>query len=340
MCCLFGLIDYKNTMTIRDKEKLIRTLSIECEERGTDATGVAYIENGAMKIFKKPLPAHKIKFHFKTNPKVIMGHTRMTTQGSEKKNYNNHPFLSETLGFSLAHNGVLYNDNDLRKSENLPDTKIETDSFIAVQLIEQKGTLAFKTIANMAEKVLGSFCFTILSKENELYIVKGDNPMAIAKVGEVYIYASTNDILKKALSKMKMYNYDLYSIDMGKIVRFEGFNKISTSEFNYQNYFDYFGYYDGYCNNRLMGYKENKEAAQRKSYNNSYYFVDDEFIEEDYETAYIDSLLQYARSIGFDESIIENMLDEGYDYVFIEDVLYDAEAYMRSVQNKRETKKR
>ncbi len=39
MCCLFGLIDYKNTMTIRDKEKLIRTLSIECEERGTDATG-------------------------------------------------------------------------------------------------------------------------------------------------------------------------------------------------------------------------------------------------------------------------------------------------------------
>lgn len=53
MCCLFGLIDYKNTMTIRDKEKLIRTLSIECEERGTDATGVAYIENGAMKIFKK-----------------------------------------------------------------------------------------------------------------------------------------------------------------------------------------------------------------------------------------------------------------------------------------------
>ena len=89
-----------------------------------------------------------------------------------------------------------------------------------------------------------------------------------------------------------------------------------------------------------MGYKENKETAKRKSYNNSYYFMDDEFIEEDYETAYIDSLLQYARSIGFDESIIENMLDEGYDYVFIEDVLYDAETYMRSVQNKREAKKR
>jgi glucosamine 6-phosphate synthetase-like amidotransferase/phosphosugar isomerase protein len=106
MCCLFGLIDYNNCLSARRKEKIIKILSAECEVRGTDATGVAYIENGKMSIFKRPLPAHKMHFKFKSNPKVIMGHTRMTTQGSERINRNNHPFYSNKLGFALAHNGM------------------------------------------------------------------------------------------------------------------------------------------------------------------------------------------------------------------------------------------
>ena len=109
MCCLFGLIDYKNCLTVRQKEKIIRVLSVECEERGTDATGVAYVEKGDIRIYKKPLPAHRIKFKFRSSPKIIMGHTRMTTQGNEKFNYNNHPFYSNNLKFALAHNGRLNN---------------------------------------------------------------------------------------------------------------------------------------------------------------------------------------------------------------------------------------
>ena len=71
-----------------------------------------------------------------------MGHTRMTTQGDEKFNFNNHPFYGKTdLEFALAHNGVLYNDCRLRITEHLPSTRIETDSYVAVQLIEKKGTL-------------------------------------------------------------------------------------------------------------------------------------------------------------------------------------------------------
>lgn len=142
-----------------------------------------------------------MKFKFNSNPAVIMGHTRMTTQGSEKDNFNNHPFYSEKLGFALAHNGVLYNDKTLRKTEKLPKTKIETDSYIAVQLIEKQKTLNFDTIKYMAEKVEGSFCFTILDKENSIYIIKGDNPMCIVQFYGFYVYASTNEILTKALKK-------------------------------------------------------------------------------------------------------------------------------------------
>ena len=38
---------------------------------------------------------------------------------------------------ALAHNGVLYNDKELRRKQHLPLTSIETDTYVAVQLLEQ-----------------------------------------------------------------------------------------------------------------------------------------------------------------------------------------------------------
>ena len=75
-----------------------------------------------------------MRFKIPGDATCILGHTRMTTQGSEKVNHNNHPFISKVKGheFALAHNGVLYNDIELRMTERLPDTFIETDSFIDI----------------------------------------------------------------------------------------------------------------------------------------------------------------------------------------------------------------
>ncbi len=58
---------------------------------------------------------------------------------------------------------MIYNDRDLRKSGNLPKTKIETDSFITVQLLEKERTLNFDSLKIMTEKIMSSFCFTVLN---------------------------------------------------------------------------------------------------------------------------------------------------------------------------------
>ncbi|MCD8158154.1 MAG: glucosamine--fructose-6-phosphate aminotransferase [Clostridiales bacterium] len=206
MCSLFGVIDYNNVLTGKQKEKYIHTLSVECEERGTDAMGFAYVKpDGSLKIYKRPLPAHKMRLRlYRDNPKVVMGHTRLTTQGSEKYNCNNHPFYSKKLGFALAHNGIIVNDKLLREAFELPKTKIKTDSYIAVQLIENSGRLDFESIGDMVFCVYGMFSFTILTKENELYIVKGDSPIAVADAGGFYMYASTKAILLRTFSKLKI----------------------------------------------------------------------------------------------------------------------------------------
>ena len=77
MCSLFGLIDFKETLSTHTKNKILNTLARECQVRGTDATGIAYNFNGRMRIYKRPLPARKVKIHLPHDVNVIMGHKAM-----------------------------------------------------------------------------------------------------------------------------------------------------------------------------------------------------------------------------------------------------------------------
>lgn len=238
MCCLFGLIDYRQTLTGRKKNRMLSVLASACEARGTDATGIAYNMGGSLRIYKRPVPAHRLHFQVPEQAGIILGHTRMTTQGSAKRNYNNHPFLG-TAGkdvFALAHNGVLYNDAQLRSFLCLPKTKIQTDSYIAVQLIEQKKALNFDSLRYMAEQVEGSFTFTVLDRRDRLYIVKGDNPLCLLHFPSrgLYLYASTEEILRRAMSRMDLGKHEdcRIPLDCGEILRIDRSGDVSRRRFD------------------------------------------------------------------------------------------------------------
>ena len=205
MCSLFGMIDYNRKLTTRQKNKILNTLAKECEVRGTDATGIAYNFAGRMRIYKRPLPAHKMRLHIPNGVNVVMGHTRMTTQGSEKRNRNNHPFYGNAGGtaFALAHNGVLHNDSALRRTHRLPGSRVQTDSYVAVQLLEEAGEISHTSLAAMAEELEGSFTFTVLTDQNSLFLLKGNNPLSLWHFPEsgVYLYASTEEILTRAAAR-------------------------------------------------------------------------------------------------------------------------------------------
>lgn len=238
MCCLFGVIDYGHNLTVKQKNHMVSVLAEVCEARGTDATGIAYNSYGKLRIYKRPVPGHRMRFHIPDDAQAIMGHTRMTTQGSAKKNHNNHPFLGSTKEgvFALAHNGVLYNDGYLRRSLGLPQTKIETDSYIAVQLIEQKNTLNPGSLRYMAEQVEGSFTFTVLDQRDNLYIVKGDNPMCLYQFPALglYLYTSTEEIMRLALSKLRLSLKKAVKIrvDSGEILRIDRAGNLTRSQFD------------------------------------------------------------------------------------------------------------
>ena len=234
MCCLFGLLDTQNRLSGEDKTKVLHLLATEAEVRGTDASGVAYHAANRLIIRKAAVPGHKLKFQIPDGTPAVMGHTRMTTQGDERFNRNNHPFRGKTRrgSFALAHNGVIWNDAELRQQFLLPETNIETDSYIAVQMIEQKRTLDFSSLKSMAELVEGSFTFTALDSDDNLYIVKGDSPLCLLRFPRtgVFVYASTFEILKEARISMK--GAENIEIESGEIVKIDRNGQMTRTRFD------------------------------------------------------------------------------------------------------------
>ena len=297
MCSLFGWLDYHGIMPYRIKKKLTQALANAAEERGTDAAGISYVHGKDVVIFKRPKPAHKLHFSIPEGTMAVMGHTRMTTQGDEKHNYNNHPFpgVAGETSFAFAHNGVLWNDKELRKEKQLPDTHIETDSYAACQLIEKQGELSFDSLKYMAETVEGNFTFTVLDDSNSLYIIKGSNPMCLLHFKDIglYVYASTESIMKNALKRVGLHKfaYERVQTDEGNILRIDKTGVIERAEFEPKVFHSRYGGWHDW------------EAE--------YYSVHEEL------------LLAYCGCYGVDSSDVELLLEYGYTCDEIEEMLAD-----------------
>ena len=298
MCSLFGWLDYQGIMPHRMLRKLTQALANAAEERGTDAAGISYVRDGEVVIYKRPKPAHKLHFDPPDGTVAVMGHTRMATQGDKSQNFNNHPFRSAAgdTEFAFAHNGCLWNDKQLRKDKLIPDTYIETDSYAACQLIEVQQKLDFDSLKYMAETVEGNFTFSLLDDNNNLYIVKGSNPMCLLHFKDIglYVYASTESIMKNALRRIGLHKIasERIKTDEGDILRIDKHGDITRSQF---------------------------EPKIFRSKYGSWYGLDD----SPYYNIHEEMLLAYCSCYGVDSADVELLLEYGYTCDEIEEMLMD-----------------
>ena len=311
MCCLFGLMDRSHRFSGLERSVMLNHLARASEARGTDATGIAYTCRNRMRVYKRPMAAHKLRLRVPEEAAAVIGHTRLTTQGNQKYNPNNHPWCSHIgrESFALAHNGVLHNDTWLRKSLNLPKTKIETDSYIAVQLIEQKRALTFDSLKYMAEKVEGSFAFSILDQQSRIYLVKGDNPICLYYFPSynLYMYASTQTILTNALVSMPFYlgRPEEIPLTCGDILLLSPGAEPEKQTFDTAS-FDvmYWGW---------NYYPSSRPRALR---------AQPAYTWDDYETEYLEDLKTAAAAFGYSPDDIDAMVRAGSTLEEIEDMLY------------------
>lgn len=295
MCCLFGFYHYGGG-EIDKLSGLTNLLAENAAVRGTDAAGIAYNDRGKLIIHKEAKAAYNIDFKHPESVVCVTGHTRHATQGDKKKNYNNHPFAGacKNLKFALSHNGVLINDADLKKQYHLPKTKIETDSYVAVQLLEKKKQLNVDNVKFMAESISGSFAFSILDSSDTLWLIRGDSPLSLVHLPKyrLYVYASTDEILYKSLVDTKLFDeiktgsFEEITVRPGDILRILPNGKVLTDKFSYTDYSD-FHWWD--------------------------YSLKDDYIED---------LKSVAAYQGFSPEVVDTLLDEGFLPEEIEDYIY------------------
>lgn len=284
MCSIFGM------NKIPDEEKMFHIfLGLAGEERGTDATGVGLLKNKQFYIQKAPVKASKFDWSkIKTNADFYLGHTRKTTQGDEKDNYNNHPFIDNNKSFILAHNGVITNDLMLKNQENLDNTEIETDSYVVTQLMEtlkythQKDEIDIKVIQETVEMLQGSFALTILTKD-KLFLLRHDKPLYIIQKDDLLIYASTYNMFYEAtqfsnsdvpinmfnvppleIREDIIYEYDLNSNEFVDSLEFTVLFQKNAKTYNYNNIYD---------NNFVKGPETNENEIIDTEYNISNHFI-------------------------------------------------------------------
>jgi len=179
MCEIQFIKRLEKNLTKFDKEQFIDTMKKGAVTNG-DAYGI-FSRNYMMKegiSFKtkiKNLERDSQEFKL-VESNFLVGHNRYTTSGKANLNYNNHPF--EVGDFIIVHNGVLWNDDELKKTYSL-DYKEEVDSAIIGHLlnhlvVEHKETIT-DAIKIVAESLTGSFSIMVYVKsEDNLYYFKND----------------------------------------------------------------------------------------------------------------------------------------------------------------------
>lgn len=182
MCGIVGYIGFEDV-----KEIILGGLE-KLEYRGYDSSGIAIANNNNVYVCKEKGRIKDLRGCLDVN--VIgtlgIGHTRWATHGVPNK-INSHPHQSCTKRFTLVHNGIIENENELRE-KYLKDIEFtsDTDTEVIVQLIEKfvsEGEEVELAIRHTMSELEGSYALAILDKEdmNTLYAAKNKTPLLAGK---------------------------------------------------------------------------------------------------------------------------------------------------------------
>ena len=214
MCGIVGYIGNKKACPI-----LIAGLS-RLEYRGYDSAGISTIEKNDLSIMKdKGRVKNLSNLEGIDNLEGTIGiaHTRWATHGKPCKE-NSHPHQDNSKTFSIVHNGIIENYNELRTflTEKGYTFYSETDTEVIPNLIHyyyskdsQNDDLKFlRAVKNTCADLKGSFAIEAISKlyPNNMIVVRKDSPLVIGTCeDEKYLASDIPAILS--------YTKDFYLLD-------------------------------------------------------------------------------------------------------------------------------
>lgn len=211
------------------------------EYRGYDSSGVAIIENGEIKLYKKQGKVAELEALVKdknVNGHIGIGHTRWATHGLPNDT-NAHPHYSGNEKLAIIHNGIIENYSSLKEGLKLRghEFKSDTDTEVLIHLIEdiqQKTGVALDEAVRMAlSEVIGAYAIVIIDKEdpNTLIAAKKSSPLVIG-IGsndEFYIASDATPIVEYTRNVVYLEDEEIAVLTKGKEIQLKNIkNQVKT----------------------------------------------------------------------------------------------------------------
>lgn len=191
MCGIVGYLGSRDAVSV-----LVSGLK-RLEYRGYDSAGVAFLNEGALKVHKKVGRITVLEEYlssFAWDAQVGIGHTRWATHG-RPSDQNAHPHLDCSGKFAVVHNGIIENYSELRvQLEGRGHRFIsETDTEVLAHLIEEAYTGDLCAALRLAlGQVRGSYAVVVLTEHESgcLVAARKDSPLVIGLGMREYFLAS------------------------------------------------------------------------------------------------------------------------------------------------------
>lgn len=221
MCGIVGYIGQDNA-----KELLLKGLE-KLEYRGYDSAGVAVVNDEGTSVFKakgRIAELRKVADSEATDGNVGIGHTRWATHGVP--NYeNSHPHQSTTERFTLVHNGVIENYEELR-NEYLSDVSFisETDTEVIVQLVEYFSNSGLDTEAAFTKVVSlldGSYALGLIDNEDKdtIYVAKNKSPLLFGVGDDFNVIASDAIAMLQVTNRYKeIHDHEIVIVKRDEVI--------------------------------------------------------------------------------------------------------------------------
>ena len=187
MCGIVGYIGIKKACPI-----LLAGLT-RLEYRGYDSAGISTIEKNGLSLMKdkgRVKNLSNLDGIDKLEGTIGIAHTRWATHGKPSKE-NSHPHQDNSKTFSVVHNGIIENYNELKKSleEKGYTFYSQTDTEVIPNLIhyyfnidKNNDDLKFLiAVRNACLDLKGSFAIEVISKlyPDNMIVVRQDSPLVI-----------------------------------------------------------------------------------------------------------------------------------------------------------------
>lgn len=168
----------------------------QLQNRGYDSAGISVIENGEIYTHKFAsgdttsalTRLAEFKNHYNAG-QIGIGHTRWATHGA-KTDTNSHPHVSHDGLFSLVHNGIIENYQEIKQDlhEKGIELKSQTDTEVIVNLISvyfaECGEVE-RAIQKTIQELKGTWGIAVLYKDepNKLYCTRHGSPLLVGVDG-------------------------------------------------------------------------------------------------------------------------------------------------------------